>query len=175
MDSFAQRKHLRIKNYDYSQAGYYFVTICTQDRENLFGHVVGVDSISTRPEIMLNNAGMMVGKIYCNLQNEFKNIVLHEHIIMPDHFHGIIQIQRTWADIESAPTVNLPAIIQSFKRYTTIQYINGVKNRLYPPFNKRIWQRGYYEHIIRNEHELQKIREYIINNPTNWQEDKYSV
>ena len=181
-----RRKTIRLKDYDYSQTGYYFVTICTQNREKIFGQIVGADSISARSETILSNAGMMVEKIYCNMQNEFKNVVFHEYIFMPNHFHGIIQIQ--WADMESrahmdsrahmesAPTTaNLSTIIQSFKRYTTIEYIHGVKNDIYPLFNKRIWQRGYHEHIIRNEQELQKIREYIINNPAKWQEDKYFI
>jgi len=168
-----RRKTIRLKDYDYSQTGYYFVTICTQNREKIFGQIVGADSISARSETILSNAGMMVEKIYCNMQNEFKNVVFHEYIFMPNHFHGIIQIQ--WADIESAPTANLSTIIQSFKRYTTIEYIHGVKNNIYPLFNKRIWQRGYHEHIVRNEQELQKIREYIINNPAQWQEDKYFI
>lgn len=167
-----QRKTIRLKDYDYSQEGYYFVTICTQNRENLFGQVVGADSISARSEIMLNDAGNMIEKIYCNLHNTYKNIVLHEYVVMPNHFHGIIQIQR--ADMESAPT-DLPTIVQTFKRHTTIEYINGVKNNIYPPFNKQIWQRGYHEHIIRNEQELQKIRQYIQNNPAKWQEDKYFI
>ena len=97
-----RRKIIRLKDYDYSQTGYYFVTICTRNRENIFGQIVGADSISARPEMILSDAGRMVEKIYCNLQNEFRNMVLHEYTIMPNHFHEIIQIQ--WADIESAPT-----------------------------------------------------------------------
>lgn len=93
MDNLPQRKQLRLKDYDYSQTGYYFITICTQDKKNIFGHIVGADSISDRPEMVLNKAGRMVEKIYCNLQNEFKNVIFHEYIFMPNHFHGIIQIQ----------------------------------------------------------------------------------
>ena len=73
----------------------------------------------------------------------------------------------------SAPTVSLPDVIQSFKRHSTIEYIKLVKQNILPPFDKQIWQRGYYEHIIRNEHEYQKIYEYIENNPIKWEEDKY--
>ena len=119
-----QRKTIRLKDYNYSQEGYYFVTICTQNREDLFGQVVGADSISARSEIMLNDAGNMIEKIYRNLYNLYKNIILDEYVVMPNHFHGIIQIHR--ADMESAPT-DLSTIVQTFKRYTTIEYINGVK------------------------------------------------
>jgi len=162
------------------------VTICTQDRKKILGEIinVGADSdvqdglvprchgwqgvaISARFEMTLSSAGRMVEDIYCNLPNEFTNIILHEYIIMPNHLHGIIQLQQ--ADIQPG----LPKIIQSFKRHTTIEYTKGVKNRIYPPFDRHIWQRGYYDHIIRNEYELLQIREYILNNPAKWQEDKY--
>ena len=83
------------------------------------------------------------------------------------------QWQAFRADMESAPTVSLPDVIQSFKRHSTIEYIKLVKQNILPPFDKQIWQRGYYEHIIRNEHEYQKIYEYIENNPIKWEEDKY--
>jgi REP element-mobilizing transposase RayT len=168
------RKQLRLKGYDYSQAGYYFITACTHNRESLFGQVVGADSISARLEMILNDAGMMVQKIYCNLQNQFENVKLHQYVIMPNHFHGIIQIQNSRADIESAPT-SIPTIIQTFKRYTTIEYIHGVKNNIYLQFNNYIWQRGYHEYIIRNEQDMMKIKEYIINNPAKWQQDKYFI
>ena len=88
---------------------------------------------------------------------------------MPNHFHGIIALER--ADMESAPT--LPMIIQSFKRNTTIEYIRGVKSGLYPPFNKRIWQRNYYERVIRDEDEYLQVWQYIEENPARWTEDEY--
>ncbi len=172
MKNLPQRKQLRLKDYDYSTSSYYFITICTQNRECLFGTIVGADSISARLEIVLNGAGKMIEMIYGNLINEFKGIELHEFVIMPNHIHGIVQIQENRADMESAPT-NLSTVIQSFKRHTTINYIQGVKDNIYPPFNKSIWQRGYYEHIIRTEAELNRIKEYILSNPEKWQEDKY--
>jgi REP element-mobilizing transposase RayT len=174
MANMFQRKQMRFGNYDYSKPRYYFITICVQDRENLFGKIVGADSISAQPEMILNPAGKMIENIYCNLKNEFNNIEMHEFVIMPNHMHGIIQIREMRADIESAPTT-LSTIIQSFKRHTTILYTQGVKDNKYPPFNKRIWQRGYYEHIIRDEQELKRIREYVLNNPEKWQHDKYYV
>ena len=77
--------------------------------------------------------------------------------------------------MESPPTITtIPNIIQTFKRYTTIEYIKMVKQNILPPFDKRIWQRNYYEHIIRNEETYLKISNYIINNPLNWKEDRYN-
>ncbi|MCK5197781.1 MAG: transposase [Spirochaetes bacterium] len=184
------RHSIRLKGYDYSSAGAYFITICTQNRENLFGKI-------ENGKMIFNNAGEMVDRIYNELENYHK-IKIDKYIIMPNHFHGIIEItvgaesisvqngksivneesivnNESWADMESAPTSHtnceLANIIQTFKRYTTIEYIKMVKKHILPPFNKRIWQRNYWEHIIRNNDELIDIRKYIKNNPENWKSD----
>ena len=168
------RRSIRLKGYDYSQPGAYFVTICTHERECLFGEIVN-------NEMVLNNAGKMVEKWWYELNNKFPNIQLDAHIIMSDHFHGIIII--TGADLCVCPNINdddnynsrgehrgspLYKIVQWFKTMTTNDYIRNVKTNNWKPFNKKLWQRNYYEHIIRNEIELNKIRKYILNNPLNW-------
>ena len=103
------RKQLRLNDYDYSQAGHYFVTICAFNRKNMFGSLVEADSISTFPKILLNVTGIMIESIYLELAKIFNRIKLHEYVIMPNHFHGIIEttnrddiLER--ADMESAPT-----------------------------------------------------------------------
>lgn len=166
-----QRKNLRLKHYDYSQTGYYFVTICTEGKKHLWGSIIDGD-------LKLNDAGNMVEKWYLELKNKYKNIELNEHIIMPNHVHFIIAIVGD--DLRVTPQssgthagVPLQSIIQWFKTMTTNEYIKGVKNREYPPFEKQIWQRNYFEHIIRNDKELHEIREYIVNNPAKWDLDKY--
>ena len=151
-----KRKSIRLKNYDYSQNGAYFITICTHNRECLF---VGDDSISSR----------MLDDIWNKTINQYTNVKCSKYIIMPNHFHAIIIIER--ADIESAPTI--PQIIQSLKRYSTIEYIKLVNRNLLKPFDKQIWQRSYHDHIIRNEQEYQKIWEYIDTNPLRWELDCY--
>ena len=185
------RHSIRLKGYDYSKEGLYFITICTQNMEHIFGEIID-------GKMILNNAGKMINKIYNELEKIFPNIKLHEYIIMPNHFHCIIEIvvvgadsisarvlsdlhnnsndkPKTRGDIESPPTITtIPNIIQTFKRYTTIEYIKMVKQNILPPFDKRIWKRNYYEHIIRNEETYLKISNYIINNPLNWKEDKYN-
>ncbi len=179
------RHSIRLKGYDYSKAGAYFITICTKNRENLFGKI-------ENGKMIFNDAGKMVDRIYNELEN-YHEITIDKYIIMPDHFHGIIEIpvgaesisaqsdesiinNKSWADMESANHTNAPTnhtngelanVIQTFKRYTTIEYIKMVKKHILPPFNKRIWQRNYWEHIIRNNDELINIREYIRNNPGN--------
>lgn len=185
------RHSIRLKNYDYSSNGLYYITICTQNRAMLFGEIVGqdvgADSISALDtqnsldsqfaQMHLNDAGEMVENLYRETIRQFKNVIDAKHVIMPNHFHGIIAMDRskprtstTRADMESAPT--LSAIIQAFKRYTTIKYVDGVKDGRFTPFNKRIWQRNYYERIIRDETEYLRIWQYIDENPARWEEDK---
>ena len=183
-----RRRSIRLKGYDYSQPGLYFITICTQNRSILLGDI-------ENGKMILNDAGMMVHRIWNEIPNDFHNIQLHEFVIMPNHIHGIIEITTVGADsisapsisakndtgaeigaeMDSAPTPAIPKIVQSFKRHTTIEYIKMVKQNIVPPFEKRIWQRNYYEHIIRNEKSYYQIAEYIRNNPMKWREDKYYI
>ena len=185
------RRSIRLKRYDYSQPGLYFITICTQNRSKLLGDIKNRrGGFHIRPILILNGAGIMVYRIWNGIPNDFRNIQLHEFVIMPNHIHGIIEITTVGADsisalstsakdaraeIDSAPTPAIPKIMQSFKRHTTIEYIKMVKLNIVPPFEKRIWQRNYYEHIIRNEKSYYQIAEYIRNNSLKWQEDKYYV
>ena len=166
------RHSIRIKGYDYSKEGIYFITICTQNREKILAKIVtnnvGAGLVPAQ-RYETTRIGTMVEKIYLNLEKEFYNVILHSYIIMPNHIHGIIEICER-AGTRPAPT--LSSIIRLLKSKTTLMYIQGVKQGIYQPFNKRIWQRNYYEHIIRNEKEYLKIQEYINNNPLKWKDDK---
>ncbi len=177
------RHSLRLKGYDYSQSGAYFVTICTQGRECLFGDVVD-------GEMRLNEAGCMIQKWWNESAEKFKNAEVDEYAIMPNHFHGIILIVgaalcgRPEINVQPSTTENTKAgqphrvaptlgnIIDWFKTMTTNEYIRNVRQKNWTPFNGKLWQRTYYEHIIRNEQSLQEIREYITNNPAKWAEDE---
>ncbi len=143
--------------------------------------------------MILNDAGIMVEKIWLIMKKEYKNIDISEYIIMPNHFHCLIEIlgaesisaqnpikmpneniSKNRVDMESTPTTTtIPNILQTFKRYTTIEYIKMVKENILPAFDKRIWQRNYYENIIRNEKQYIMVSEYIKNNPLKWKDDKY--
>jgi putative transposase len=169
------RKGLRLKNYDYSQAGYYFVTLCTEDK----GHVLGtvVDGF-----MKLNNAGEMIKNWIEKLNDKYENVELDKFVIMPNHIHFIVIIVGADPCV-SPPDISdntgahmgtpLHTIIQWFKTMSTNEYIKGVKNDQYIFFDKRVWQRNYYEHVIRKDNELHEIREYIMNNPAKWELDKY--
>ena len=173
-NQYPQRKPIRLKGYDYSHPGLYFITIVTENHKNLFGEI-------NNKQMKLNNAGKMIKQLWLDIQNDFPHTKLHEYITMPNHIHGIIEIISAHntdsilnrAEIDSAPTVTgIPQIIQSFKRHTTIKYIEMVKQNKLPPFNKRIWQRNYWDYIIRNNNEYQHIAKYIIENTQKWENDK---
>ena len=159
-----ERKSLRLKDFDYSKNGAYFITICTKDRKQLF-LPVGADSISAR----------MVKRTFLETIERYDGVETPILVVMPDHFHAIITISRPrWelerADMESAPTT-LSEIVQAFKRYSTLEYIKLVRQGLVPPFDKQIWQRGFHDHIIRNRDDFEKVCRYIHENPLRWEYD----
>jgi REP element-mobilizing transposase RayT len=174
------RRSIRLKGYDYSQQGGYYMTIVTQNRECLFGYVAD-------GKMVLNDAGTMIEKWYFELENKFTDIQCDKYIVMPNHFHAIIY--NVGADLCVCPINKsgehhsgehhsgehigspLPKIIQWFKTMATNEYIRGVNQNGWQPFNGKLWQRNYWEHIIRDENELNHIREYIINNPLKWESD----
>jgi len=184
-----QRHSIRLKGYDYSRAGLYFITICIQNRLHLLGHI-------ENREMILNDAGRMVKNEWVKLPERFQNIVLHEYIVMPNHFHAILEIvgatlvvaqNNMVAQNETndyfmgqpqgqpqgfAPTgKTVGDMVGAFESITTVEYIRGVKNNNWQKFDKKLWQRNYWEHIIRNEQSYLKISEYIVNNPANWNND----
>jgi len=165
-----KRRSIRLKDYDYSQNGAYFVTICTEDQEYLFGDI-------SKERMVLNEAGEMIKKWWVEARNKFKNIELDEFVIIPNHFHGIVNI--VGADLCVCPVGSgehvgspLHRIVQWFKTMTTNEYIRDVHNNMWKPFLKRLWQRNYYEHVVRNEDKLNKIRQYIRTNPLSWHLDR---
>ena len=158
MNELPKRKQIRLKDYDYSQNGYYFITICTHNRQNLFGEIVGA-TLCGRP----NNPDKMIEKWLLEMENKFDDVKICEYIIMPNHLHFIIS--KTGDHIGSP----LRDIVGWFKTMTTNEYIANVKNNIFPPFDEKIWQRNYYEHIIRDENDYITKAAYILNNPLKWE------
>ncbi len=188
-----KRQSMRLKGYYYSQHDMYFVTICTQNRECLFGDVMD-------GSMKLNDAGKLVRKWWTGSTDRFRGIELDEYVIMPNHFHGIIRItsdncrgevtspctpdtpktggvpceQQDGETYEmkggETPPLRKPTIGQiiAYFKYQTTRQINQFRNSTGIP----VWQRNYHDRIIRNEKELMKIREYIRNNPMQWDRDK---
>lgn len=165
------RKSIRLKDYDYSSNGCYFVTICVQNKEKMFGEIVGA-TLCGRP----NNPDKIIIKWLLELENKFKNTKIDEYIVMPNHIHFIVKITGdhtgSTGDHTGSP---LRDIVGWFKTMTTNEYIVGVKAGKFLPFKGRLWQRNYYEHIIRNYDDYINIAEYIQNNPLKWEEDKLFI
>ncbi len=159
MSNLKNRNSIRLPTYNYRKNGSYFITICIQNRENRLGKIIN-------EKMILNNAGFMINKWLQYLKERFKNISINHSVIMPNHIHFILTIE--YSNKTSPP---LSKMIQWFKTMTTNEYIRGVKENIYPSFNKRVWQRNYYEHIIRNEDSFYQIVQYIENNPKSWKND----
>jgi REP element-mobilizing transposase RayT len=161
------RKANRLSEYDYSQAGVCFVTICLQDGGRvIFGNIKD-------GQMVLNSAGQICSSVWNDLPNHYSNVELGESVVMPNHFHGIIKLNLKNSSIVGAGFKNthiihgLPEIVRAFKTFSArkINEQNGT-------IGARLWQRSYYEHIIRNEEDYLSIAEYIINNPMRWADDE---
>ncbi len=163
------RRSIRLKEYDYSQNGGYFITICTYGWKCIFGNI-------SNGEMKLNKYGIIVRKEWLRASEIRLNLIIDEFVIMPNHLHGIIMIMDDGrGTLQRAPPIeqfgkpvsnSIPTIVRLFKSATTKQ-INQIRQT--PGLS--VWQRNYYEHIIRNEDDLKQIREYIVNNLLKWELD----
>jgi putative transposase len=195
------RRLVRLRGYDYAREGAYFITVCAQERQCLFGEIVD-------GEMRLNEAGRMVQAVWEELSIHCPGAKGDRFVVMPNHFHGIIVLvgagpracpdaglppvdagPRACPDggprvdaephrLEKgqpqgvAPTLSLPDVVHRFKTLTTKRYADGVKQLGWPPFRGRLWQRNYYEHVVRDEESLNRIRQYILDNPARWEFDR---
>lgn len=158
-----KRKSIRLENYDYSKEGLYFITICTEGRACLFGEII-------EGTMCLNDLGKIVSQEWVRAGDVRDNIELDQFVVMPNHIHGIIVITSVGATRRVAqkygPKSNsIGAIVGQFKSIVT------KKAKLIQPDIKKIWQRNYYERIIRNDNELLAKRKYISENPLKWDLD----
>ena len=162
------RRSIRLKGYDYSQPGAYFVTVVTQDRACLFGEIVD-------GEMQLNNSGQIAKAAWDELPARFPSVRLDAFIVMPNHVHGIIMVGAQFIApsdgfgatnqgvMNHAPT--LGEIVRTYKAAST----RLIRQAGTPDF---AWQRNYYEHIVRDEESLNRIRRYILDNPARWEFDR---
>ncbi|MCC6563384.1 transposase [Candidatus Uhrbacteria bacterium] len=163
-----ERHSLRYPGWDYSSPAGYFVTICTHERERLFGEI-------RDGEMIPNGYGLMVLSVWHALSSHYSCIDLDEFVVMPNHIHGIVWISRmpnpVGAGLKPAPTARyaLPEIIRGLKTFSAHRI-----NRLRGTPGIPVWQRSYHDRIIRNRAELEAFRTYIRNNPSKWLEDEYA-
>ena len=162
MQEFPIRRTNRLKNYDYNQIGGYFISICSKDKQKIFGSVVG-DGVLDVPTCELSEIGKIVNICIDNIKNLYTDVCIEKYVIMPNHIHMIIQVTNSNGSSRTPTPTNasIPRLISTFKRYTNKEC--GVS----------LWQRSYYDHIIRNEEDHVRIWEYIDNNPARWTEDRY--
>ena len=177
------RRSIRLRGYDYAQIGYYFVTVCVQHRDCLLGEIIN-------GRIKLNPIGKMVNLWWGETMNKFTPERQYDFVIMPNHIHGIVVINGVGADRCVCPNntieltnshegahigAPLPHIIRWFKTMTTNEYLKNISIMKWPNIDKRLWQRNYYEHIIRNEKDYWAIKQYMENNPKNWEKDELFI
>jgi putative transposase len=164
------RRTIRLQAHDYSQSGAYFVTIGTQERALLFGEIIDGD-------MRLNDAGRMVEQCWLDIPNHFPHVDLDAFVVMPNHVHGILVITdravgaKNFSPLQNtnkpaqrpigAPSKSIGSIIRGFKIGVTKWVRENTDTHA-------VWQRNYYEHVIRNEESLLRIRQYILDNPARW-------
>ncbi len=169
MSELRVRKSIRLKNYDYSSKGYYFVTICVKDKHELLGTIrVGAitnrpfNKITNRPPVELTEYGKISDKAIRSIATHHRNVKVDKYVIMPNHIHMILVLN----DVDDcgrlliAPT-NLSKIVQQLKGYIS------------KAIGFSIWQKSYHDHIIRDAEDYRRIWKYIDENPCKWQEDEY--
>ncbi len=149
--SARRRKVLRNSRYDNRKTGAYFVTTGLQDHRPLFGLI-------RKQKMVLNPAGQMVREVWLALPARFPTVMLDAFVVMPNHIHGIIWLT------EEGP-VGLGDVIKAYKSITTVRYIEGVRHHGWKPFNRRLWERDYWDRLIRDDRHLLTVRRYIKNNP----------
>jgi putative transposase len=169
------RRSIRRKGYDYAQPGAYFVTTCAQGGECLFGEIVS-------GQMRMTDVGQMVHETWYAMPRHYAGIEVDMFVVMPNHVHGIIRLvgagprARPGAGQPQgvAPTLSLslPDVVHRFKSLTTTRYRQDVVEKSRHAFDGRLWQRNYFEHIIRNDRDLERIREYIAANPSRWSSDR---
>lgn len=161
-----RRRSIRLKGYDYSSPGTYFVTLCTHQRECLLGTVE-----DSQPR--LSETGRMVQAAWNSLPGRFASVGLDAAVVMPNHVHGILVVTRQRAGTSPAPASG--TVVGTFKSLTTREYLARARQENRTFQTGKLWHRNYFEHIIRDEDEMNRIREYIRQNPARWAEDEYNT
>jgi REP element-mobilizing transposase RayT len=167
--TYPMRHSLRLKDYDYSRAGAYFLTTCTYDRQSLLSTI-------EEGQVRLTDLGKIVEEEWLRTEQMRRSVALDLHVIMPNHVHGILFLlpdagkeeERERSTPFRAPSQTVGAIMRGFKSVTTSRI-----RKLPGHADLRVWQREYFDHVIRSEADLARIREYIVNNPAKWELDRY--
>ncbi len=169
-----RRQSLRLRGYDYTRRGAYFVTICTQERRRVFGTVVN-------GRMALNDAGRMVQTVWDELPAHYPGVATDAFVVMPDHVHGVVWLCDAGLAAAAgrargpARAMALADVVQRLKSLTTHRYIEGVEQQGWPRFPGKLWHRNYYDTIVRDATALANIRTYIRNNPAHGDVTRYGA
>ena len=163
-----QRKSIRLPFECYNEQGLFFVTLCSKNRDELFGEIIAEDGVLDVPNVTLSRFGKVVEKYIIQMQDFYDNIRIEYFVIMPNHVHMIINVLYDEVNKESIGSSGTPTptntvvscFVSTFKRFCNRE------------IGENIWQRSFHDHIIRNDKDLDRHVEYIINNPLNWDLDK---
>ena len=159
MNHHPNRKKLRLESYNYAACGYYFVTICTKDRQHLFGEIEG--NGLDRSELHLNDLGKLAERHLLAVPNHFSGVSIDHYVIMPNHIHVIFVLDPTAYTERSRPFPTISTIVGLYK--------SGVSRAADFP----VWQTSFHDHVIRNTQDHAEIWTYIENNPHKWTLDRY--
>lgn len=156
---FKRRKQLRLNNYDYSNNGAYFITVCTQGRRNILSRIIVGEGFHPLPIVELTKIGIEIENTINFINDNYRNVIIEKYVIMPNHIHLILYLG--YENLGGHGNPPLQKIVGQLKSFTTKKY------------GKILWQRSYYDHIIRNDMEYAEIWSYIDSNPSKWLEDEY--
>ena len=156
---FKNRKQLRLNNYNYSNNGAYFITVCTQGRCNILSRIIVGEGFHPLPIVELTKIGIEIENTINFINDNYRNVFIEKYVIMPNHIHLILYLG--YENLGGHGNPPLQKIVGQLKSFTTKKY------------GKILWQRSYYDHIIRNENEYAEIWSYIDSNPSKWLEDEY--
>ena len=163
MSDLPKRKPNRLKGYNYSQNGIYFLTVCTKDKKCIFGRIVGGGDLDA-PKMILSEYGKITEKYIQSIKQAYKHISIMNYVVMPNHIHLIVEIYsdtNIYSDTETVSPANddIPVMISALKKLINKE------------IGYNIWQRSYHDHIIRSEADFNTIMEYVEDNPARWKKD----
>ena len=162
-NKFPKRKPTRLKTFDYNAIGAYFITLCTENRRQILSRIVGVDVLGDPKNVDLLPYGIVADKYIKQMSEFYENISVDQYVIMPNHIHMLLFVSDDGSPRTSTPTKQtstVPHFVSTFKRFCNKEY------------GENIWQRGFYDHVIRNREDYDEIKKYINKNPLRWYYDE---
>lgn len=157
-------RRIRMEGYDYTSPGYYFITICTYDRQHLFGRIAN-------ESMQLTLVGQMLEDLIPESEQRFSTISIDSYVVMPNHIHLMVGLAVRMSD--EGHVDNLSDIVRWIKDASVRRHSLGVKNHGWDTYQGRLWQKGFHDHIVRNEQELETLRRYIATNVESWEKDEF--